>query len=167
MGYDVGYDVGMTWTDGAGRNKQVRTIGRWALGGMLIAAGTSHLTWARKAFQAQVPPWIPLGADFVVVSSGFVEVALGAALVGLPRHRRQVGVIVATFFVVIFPGNISQLVTHTDGFGLNTDARRAFRLLFQPVLVIWALWSTGVDRPWLSSQRSASQETSGHDRGQR
>ena len=122
----------------------VRTIGRWALGGMLMAAGTSHLTWARKAFLAQVPPWIPLNADFVVVSSGFVEIALGAALFGLPSRRRLVGLIVAAFFVVIFPGNISQLVTHTDSFGLNTDAKRGVRLLFQPVLVIWALWSTGV-----------------------
>jgi len=73
---------------------------------------------------------------------------LGLALVALPRHRVLVGWIVAAFFVVIFPGNISQLVTHTDSFGLNTDTDRAIRLIFQPVLVLWALWSTGAWRAW-------------------
>jgi hypothetical protein len=29
-----------------------------------------------------------------------------------------------------------------DAFGLNTDQARLMRLFFQPVLVLWALWST-------------------------
>jgi uncharacterized membrane protein len=59
------------------------------------------------------------------------------------RYRTQVGLTVALFFVIIFPGNINQYVNQIDAFGLNTDRERLIRLFFQPLLVIWALWSTG------------------------
>jgi len=95
------------------------------------------------AFRAQVPRWVPVDADFVVLASGIVEITLGLALLLLVRRQVIVGVIVAVFFLLVFPGNISQLVTHTDSFGLNTDLARGIRLLFQPLLVVWALWSTG------------------------
>ncbi|MBW9207786.1 hypothetical protein KV102_06400 [Mumia sp. zg.B53] len=123
-----------------------RTIGRWALGAFLLFAGISHLTFARREFLAQVPDWVPVGADTVVIASGFVEVGLGGALIGLPGRRVPVGWLTAAFFVAIFPGNISQYVTHTDAFGLNDDRARAVRLLFQPLLVLWALWATGAWR---------------------
>jgi uncharacterized membrane protein len=55
---------------------------------------------------------------------------------------------VAAFFVVIFPGNISQFVSGTPGFGLDSDAARFIRLLFQPVLVVWALWCTDAWSKW-------------------
>jgi uncharacterized membrane protein len=92
-------------------------------------------------FQAQVPPWVPLSPDFVVLASGVVEIALGLALISLQR-RREVGIATALFFIAIFPGNISQFVNHIDAFGLDSDRARAIRLLFQPLLVLWALWST-------------------------
>ncbi len=130
-----------------------RTVGRIALGAGLLFAGTSHLTWSRTEFRAQVPPWIPVDPDAVVLASGVVELALGGALVALPRHRVTVGWLAAAFFVAIFPGNISQLVTRTDAFGLDSDRARAIRLLFQPLLVVWALWSTGAWRAW--RQRAA------------
>lgn len=120
-----------------------RTIGRLALGAFLVTAGITHLTVAREAFQAQVPEWVPVDDDTVVLGSGVAEIALGSALIVLPKKRRTVGWVVAAFFVAIFPGNISQLATHTNSFGLDTDRARAIRLLFQPLLVIWALWSTG------------------------
>ncbi len=119
-----------------------KTVFRLLLGAFLVAAGFAHLTVSRAEFQAQVPRWLPLPADFVVVMSGVVELGLGSALIALPRHRSRVGRIVAAFFVLVFPGNISQSVNHIDAFGLNSDAARTFRLLFQPVLVVWALWST-------------------------
>jgi uncharacterized membrane protein len=120
-----------------------RTIGRLALGAFLLTAGVSHLTTARQAFQAQVPAWLPLDADLVVVLSGIVEIGLGLALIVVfGRYRVLVGLAVALFFLAIFPGNISQFVTATDSFGLNTDLARGIRLLFQPLLVAWALWST-------------------------
>lgn len=127
----------------------LRTVGRVALGGFLLLAGVAHLTFARDAFQAQVPPWLPLDPDAVVLGSGVVEIGLGAALVLVgPRRRPVVGWLVAGFFVAVLPGNVSQLVTRTDAFGLDTDTARAVRLLFQPLLVLWALWATGAWR-WL------------------
>ena len=131
-----------------------RTIGRIALGAMLLFAGTSHLTFAREEFAAQVPPWIPVGTDTVVVGSGVVELALGGALVALPKQRVAVGWVVAAFFVAIFPGNVSQLVTRTDAFGLDSDRARAVRLVFQPLLVVWALWSTGAWKAWREARVS-------------
>lgn len=125
-----------------------RTIARLVLGAFLLLAGISHLTINREAFLAQVPTWLPLPGDFVVVASGIVEIVLGTALLVLGRYRVQVGWIVAAFFIAIFPGNISQLVTHTDSFGLNTDLARSIRLVFQPLLVLLALWSTGAWRAW-------------------
>jgi len=128
-----------------------RTIGRIGLGAILVVAGITHLTVARDDFQAQVPEWLPLDKDFVVLASGVVEITLGSALVALPKKRVLVGLVVAAFFIAIFPGNISQLVTKTSAFGLDTDTKRAVRLVFQPLLVIWALWSTGA---WRALRRS-------------
>ncbi|QHC57269.1 DoxX family membrane protein [Rathayibacter sp. VKM Ac-2760] len=130
-----------------------RTISRVLLGLVLVLAGTGHLTFARQSFQAQVPPWLPFDADFVVLASGVVEIALGLALLLVRRRRVLVGIVVAAFFVAVFPGNVSQLVTRTPAFGLETDAARAIRLLFQPLLVLWALWSTGVLAAWNARRR--------------
>lgn len=136
----------------AGPLRHVRTIGRLALGSFLASAGVGHLTFARADFQAQVPDWVPLDKDAVVVASGVVEVLLGLALLLAPRrHRPLVGWVAAAFFVAIFPGNVSQYVTRTDAFGLESDTARAVRLLFQPVLVAWALWSTGAWRAFRAS----------------
>ena len=121
-----------------------RTIGRIALGAFLLFAGISHLTWSRAEFLAQVPSWVPLDRDAVVLLSGVAEVGLGGALVALPGRRITVGWLVAVFFVAVFPGNIAQFVTRTDAFGLDSDRARGIRLLFQPLLVVWALWSAGV-----------------------
>ena len=125
-------------------NQKVRTIARCGLGAALIVAGTGHLTVQREEFQAQVPNWFPIDEDTVVVASGIVELALGAALIAIGRRRAPiVGVVVAGFFIVVFPGNIGQLMDHADAFGLDSDAKRVARLFFQPLLVLWALWSTG------------------------
>ena len=121
----------------------LRGVSQVGLGLFLGSAGYSHLTVNRIAFQAQVPAWLPLDPDFVVLASGVVEIALGLALLTLWRYRAYVGLTAALFFVAIFPGNINQFVNGIDAFGLNTDFARGVRLLFQPVLVLWALWSTG------------------------
>ena len=120
----------------------LRKISQVILGAALIAAGLSHLGSNRQEFQAQVPTWLPLDPDFVVIASGIVEIILGISLLTLWRYRTQVGLTVALFFVLIFPGNINQYVNQIDAFGLNTDRERLIRLFFQPVLVMWALWST-------------------------
>ena len=93
-----------------------------------------------------MPDWTteysPLDKDAVVVASGAVEIMLGAALVALPKEKARIGLLLAAFFVAVFPGNIEQYTKRRDGFGLDTDRRRFARLFFQPVLVVWAYWST-------------------------
>ena len=118
------------------------------LGLGLIFAGFSHLTTNRVEFRAQVPTVFKDFADFVVLASGVVEILLGLGLIVAWKYRVQIGWAVAMFFVAIFWGNISQFVNGVDAFGLNSDRARAIRLFFQPLLVIWALWSTGAWRAW-------------------
>ena len=130
-----------------------RTVARVLLGLALVYAGLGHLTFSREEFRAQVPPWLPLDADFVVVASGVAELVLGAALIVLVSHRALVGWVVAAFFVAVFPGNVAQYVEGRDAFGLDTDTARLVRLFFQPVLVVWALWSTGAWAAWRRSRR--------------
>jgi uncharacterized membrane protein len=120
----------------------MRKLFQVLLGLTLCYTGVLHLTSKRSEFQAQVPSWLPLDPDFVVIASGIVEILLGIALITLWKFRKQVGIATAIFFLLIFPGNVWQYIDGIDAFGLNTDTDRGVRLLFQPVLVIWALWST-------------------------
>ena len=136
----------MRTLEAAPKTSKVQMVGRILLGLMLVCTGLSHLTFARQEFQAQVPPWIPLKPDLVVFLSGFVEITLGLSLLALYRYKAYVGLMVALFFVAVFPGNIAQYTEHRAAFGLNTDTARLVRLFFQPLLVAWALWSTGAWR---------------------
>ena len=123
--------------------KYLRIIARLLLGGALIYAGIGHLTFSRQEFQAQVPVWLPLDPDFVVVASGVVEIMLGVGIASFGALVPIAGLSAAAFFIAIFPGNINQYVEGISAFGLDTDQARLNRLFFQPVLVVWALWSTG------------------------
>ena len=129
--------------------RALKAIFRILLGASLLFAGISHLTVARTEFLAQVPTWLPVDADLVVVLSGIAEIALGLALIFMVKQRALAGLAAAAFFILIFPGNISQYVNQIDAFGLNTDQARLTRLFFQPVLVLWALWSTDAWRVFL------------------
>ena len=127
----------------------IKKLLQLCLGAFLTSAGSSHLGSNRKEFLAQVPTWLPLNADFVVIASGLVEIALGISLITttfiFTKFRRQVGITVAVFFILIFPGNINQYLNQIDAFGLDTNQKRLIRLFFQPLLVIWALWASGVE----------------------
>ena len=116
---------------------------RILLGAFMVMAAIGHLTYQTSEFQAQVPDWIPLSKDLVVILSGVVELGLGLSMIFWKRERIKVGIALAMFYLLIFPGNIAQYVNHTKAFGLDTDRARLIRLFFQPVLVLWALWSTG------------------------
>ena len=141
--------------DGAG---WARTAGRLLLALALLVAGVGHFVNTEE-FYGQVPGWLTrwawLDAELVVLASGVVEIVLGTALV-VGRHQVVVGWVVAAFFVAVFPGNVSQYVTGSDAFGLETDRSRLVRLLFQPVLVVWALWCTGAWSAWSAWRRSRS-----------
>ena len=128
----------------------LKSLAQIALGAFLLSAGISHLGSNRTEFLAQVPTWLPLNTDFVVVASGLVEITLGTLLITtvlvFKKYRQIIGLLTAIFFILIFPGNINQYVNQIDAFGLDTDTKRLIRLFFQPPLVIWALWSTNVIR---------------------
>ena len=119
-----------------------------ALGIFLTSAGSSHLGSNRTEFLAQVPTWLPLDPDFVVIASGLVEITLGVLLITtaliFKKYRGVIGISTAVFFILIFPGNINQYINQIDAFGLDTDTKRLIRLFFQPPLIAWALWSTNV-----------------------
>jgi uncharacterized membrane protein len=134
--------------------KLIARLPQMVLGFALVYAGVGHLTTSRTEFQAQVPNVFADYADFVVLASGVVEIALGVGLIALWQYRVQIGWVVAAFFVAIFWGNISQYVNGVDAFGLDTDTKRLVRLFFQPVLVAWALLSTGA---WSARRNKRSQ----------
>ncbi len=123
-----------------------RAIARWVLAALLVAAGLSHLLWGRRGYRIVVPDWatrvLHTDKDMIVVASGAAEIMLGGALVALPKDRGRIGVLVAAFFVAVFPGNVHQWQTGRDAPLMRTDHARFVRLLLQPVLVAWALWST-------------------------
>ena len=121
----------------------IKRVSQMVLGFALAYAGVGHLGVNRVEFRAQVPNLLKDYADLVVLASGVVEIALGFGLIALWKYRVQIGWVVAAFFVAVFWGNISQYVNHVDAFGLDSDRARFIRLLFQPLLVGWALWSTG------------------------
>ena len=113
------------------------------LGLMLVFTGISHLTVERAEFKAQVPDWVPLSVDLVVIASGITELGLGIALLAAPKkYRAIVGLLTMIFFIAIFPGNIAQYIDHRSAFGLDTDTKRLLRLFFQPVFIYWTWWST-------------------------
>jgi len=122
----------------------IKTLAQLGLGAFLLSAGISHLESNRTEFLAQVPTWLPLDPDFVVIASGLVEITLGVLLITtaliLKKYRGAIGLITAVFFILIFPGNINQYVNQIDAFGLDTDTKRLIRLFFQLPLVVWALW---------------------------
>jgi len=118
-------------------------IARLLLGAFMVTAAIGHFTIQRHEFQAQVPDWIPLSKDLVVILSGLVELILGLSMILWKRKMVWVGIALASFYLLIFPGNIAQYLNKTDAFGLDSDSARFIRLFFQPVLILWALWSTG------------------------
>ncbi|HSQ46247.1 MAG TPA: hypothetical protein VLM44_04925 [Lutibacter sp.] len=126
------------------KNTRAQLIFRILLALFMVFAGISHLTFNRIEFQAQVPDWVPMGKDLVVILSGIVEIALGLGLLLWKKQRITIGWALAIFFILVFPGNVAQYINGKDAFGaLDSDNARLIRLFFQPVLIVWALWSSG------------------------
>ena len=124
------------------KGKKQKQIARILLGSFLVTAGIGHLSFARKGFKAQVPNWVPLKKDDTVVYSGYVEIALGLALIAPPeKYKDTIGKIAAGFFAAVFPGNWAQYSHHRSALGLNTNTKRFVRLFFQPALIYTALKS--------------------------
>lgn len=130
-----------------------KSCARIVLAAFMIYAGFGHFT-NTTSFLAQVPPFFP-AKDLVVYVSGLIEIGLGLGLLLSRKHRVKIGITLAMFYIAIFPGNISQFLTHTSAFGLETDQARLIRLLFQPALIIWALWCTNASPVLISKYRQS------------
>jgi len=128
---------------------------RVILGSFMILAAIGHFTFQRADFQGQVPNWVPISKDLVVLLSGVAEISLGIAMILWTRKKVYVGLALALFYLLIFPGNIAQYLNGTSAFGLDTDQSRLTRLFFQPVLIGWALWSTGAISYLFKKKRSS------------
>ena len=122
----------------------LRAAGQVLLGGFFLTTGTAHLTFARKEFQAQVPRWVPLDTDGVVLGSGVAEIGLGALLLTAWQQptRALAGITTAVFLAAVFPGNIAQYRDRVDALMLDSDRKRAIRLVFQPLGMAAALGGT-------------------------
>ncbi len=128
------------------RTNIIQNILRILLGAFMLYAGIGHLTFLRAEFQAQVPTWITTEngfMDFIVLASGIVEIILGVLMIVGGKLKAKTGIALAIFFILVFPGNINQYIHEINAFGLDTDNKRLFRLFFQPILIVWALWSSG------------------------
>ena len=128
------------------KTNMLQNFFRIFLGFGMFYIGIGHLTFKRIEFQAQVPTWITTEnnmIDFIVMASGIVEIIFGILMIWGGKQKLKIGIALAIFYILIFPGNINQYVNSIDAFGLNTDDKRFTRLLFQPLLVLWALWSSG------------------------
>jgi len=132
-----------------------QNIMRVILGSFMILAAIGHFTFQRADFQAQVPNWVPISKDLVVLLSGVAEISLGIAMIFWTRKKVYVGLTLALFYLLIFPGNIAQYLNGTSAFGLDTDQSRLTRLFFQPVLIAWALWSTAAFSYLLNKKQSS------------
>ena len=133
-----------------------RAVARWILALALGAIGVGHFL-STRGFRVVVPDWATrltrLDKDTIVIASGAAEVALAAGLLALPKERRRIGWATAAFFVAVMPGNIHPWQTRRSTPGLDTDARRFGRLFLQPLLVLWALWSTSGEAPRRRNRR--------------
>jgi len=136
------------------QTSRTQNIFRILLALFMVYAGFSHPSFNRIDFQAQVPDWVPFSKDLVVILSGIVEMALGLALLFWKNQRARIGWALAIFFILVFPGNIAQYLDGKDSFGaLDSDRARLIRLFFQPVLIAWALWSSGAWTVWRNSRK--------------
>jgi len=128
------------------RTTTLQNVFRVILGIAMLYIGIGHFTFSRIEFQAQVPTWLTSEEnliDFIILASGIVEIILGALMIWGGKLKVKTGIALAIFYILIFPGNINQYVNGIDAFNLNTDTKRLVRLFFQPLLLLWALWSTG------------------------
>ena len=124
----------------------IQNIFRILLGLIMLYIGIAHLSFRRIEFQAQVPTWLTTNEgmmDLVVLISGYIEIAFGILMILGGKLKVKTGIALGIFYVLIFPGNINQYINEIDSLRLDSDNKRLIRSFFQPLLVLWAFWSSG------------------------
>ena len=128
------------------KTSTIQNIFRVLLGLIMLYIGIAHLSFRRIEFQAQVPTWLTTDKDLmdlVVLISGYVEIAFGILMIVGGKLKVKTGIVLGIFYILIFPGNINQYINEIDSLRLDSENKRLIRLFFHPLLVLWALWSTG------------------------
>jgi len=136
------------------RRETVRRIMRYVMAAFYFAAGVAHLA-SPTGFLAIIPPWVPYPHE-VIAFTGACELAGAVGLLTV-RLRWWAGVMLAAYAVCVFPANVRHAV---EGISIGGTALglgyHIPRLLFQPVLVWWALYVGGVtDWPWVATSSDA------------
>ena len=115
---------------------------RWGLALALIFFGTDHLLTPER-YLPMMPGLIPY-PHAVVLFTGLCEIA-GAIGLLVPRTRRLAGIMLAIYFICVFPANIRNAI-----YGLTVDGLPVsgwyywVRLLFQPLVIWWSLYAAQV-----------------------
>lgn len=126
---------------------------RWVMAVFYAVAGSAHLA-RPEAFLPIVPDWVPAPHQVILVT-GLCEIA-GAIALLTKQFRRAAGIMLALYAVLVFPANIKHAL---EGIDLppvpDSTWYHVPRLVFQPVLVWWALFCSHViDWPVTRQQRS-------------
>lgn len=123
--------------------ERIRSVARIVLALAYLVAGVAHIV-RPSGFVAITPDWVP-APETVVQLTGWCEIAGALALLFVPRLHRAAGVAFAAYAVCVFPANINHAINSIAIGGLVLGwAYHVPRLLFQPVIVWWSLWSTRV-----------------------
>jgi uncharacterized membrane protein len=118
---------------------------RWGLALPLILAGLDHLRNPGR-YLAMMPDFVPQ-PGFFVAFTGVAEIA-GAVGIVVPWTQWLAGMMLAIYFVAVFPANIKVALTGGRVEGMP-DSRVYYwaRLAFQPLVVWWSLFAAEVT-PW-------------------
>jgi uncharacterized membrane protein len=117
---------------------------RLAMALALFLVGADH--WLNPGrYLPMMPPWIPPHLELVLFT-GAAEIAGGAGLL-IPKLRRLAGVMLALYFVAVFPANLHNALNGLSVEGLPQAAWYYWlRLPFQPLAIWWALSSAELIR---------------------
>ncbi|MEJ7600199.1 MAG: DoxX family membrane protein [Kofleriaceae bacterium] len=123
--------------------RRVKTIARWLLTVVMVAAGLNHFV-NPAPYLGMMPEVLPAKAALVYLS-GVFEILGGLGLV-LPATRKLAAWGLIALLVAVFPANVNMAVNELP---LGTDPVPTWalwaRLPLQLVLIAWAYWFTRDD----------------------
>jgi uncharacterized membrane protein len=127
------------------RKFSARLAARAGMAIAMVFAGVSHLLMPTP-FVQHLPTWVPMREE-LIFATGFLEIALGVALLLRQPQRRWAGLALAGYLLAVFPSNIYVAVADVDVDGQPGGAYPWLRLPFQLLFIAWALWSTRHTQP--------------------
>ncbi len=132
--------------------RSTRRAARLGMAAAMVFAGASHWTMPTPFIQ-HLPSWVPAAETLILVTGG-IEIALGAALLMPQPWRRIAGLALAAYLVAVFPSNVYVAIAAVEVDWQPGGWYPWLRLPLQALFVAWALWSTGWQRRQLRSVRT-------------